>query len=262
MSLDDSATGNVFLDSLPENTRRHIQKRAATVALSVRDAVYHKGGSVDYAYFPIEGIISNVSTMKDGDSIEVGIVGREGMTGFPLLLTGATSASNLYAQISGTSLRISGAAMVEIIGDGLASRRPFDMYAEAILDSVSQYAACNRLHTIQQRFARWLVMAHDRVRGDDIPLTQEFLSLMLGVRRAGVTLAASTLQQAGLIKYTRGRIVVRDRERLQACACECYDTVEDRCKELVGFSIRKHRVALAKERTVRVEAGRSRPTSR
>lgn len=234
-------TGNALVDSLSEETRRAIHEAATPLTLRVRDTVYEKGGKVDYVYFPIDGFISNVLTMKTGDEIEVGIVGREGMAGFPLILTGASSANNLYTQIEGEALRVPKAAMTEIIGNQTTERSLFLRYAEATVNAVSQFAACNRLHAVQERFARWICMAHDRVLSDEIPLTQEFLALMLGVRRAGVSIAASTYQEAGLLQYSRGRIVVLDRPQLQARSCECYDAVEDRFTELMGFSIRKYR---------------------
>jgi CRP-like cAMP-binding protein len=239
--LETARSGNSFLDSLPGAMRQQVIDVASPVEMPVRAPVYEKGGPVDFAYFPVSGVISNVSTMSDGASIEVGIIGKEGMTGFPLVLTDAVSATHLYAQIGGTSLRVPKPAIVEIIRQSTESWGVFAAYGEAMISALSQYAACNRLHNIEERFARWLVMAHDRVRGDEIRLTQEFLSLMLGVRRAGVTLAASKFQEAGLIQYSRGTIVIRSRENLQGSACECYDTVEDRFAQLLGFSIRKYR---------------------
>ncbi len=224
---------------MPAATRARFEDAGERVRLEVRASVFAKGEVVRHVHFPIDGVVSNVFEMSDGAQVEVGIVGREGMTGFPLVLTGARASNSLYAQIAGTSLKVPGAAVIAVVDATAKTRRQFMHYVEAQFSALSQYSACNRLHSLEERFARWLLMAHDRLPADEIPLTQEFLSLMLGVRRAGVSVAASTFQRAGLISYTRGLIVVLDRVALQSASCECYDAVEERFEALLGYSIRK-----------------------
>lgn len=238
----DKVTGNLFLDHLPAIARERILTASQLVPLVVRVPLYVKGRVVHDVYFPTNGVISNVASMSDGSQVEVGLVGREGLSGVSLALAGATSNSDLYAQITGEAWKIPRTSLLEVVDEAAKYREHFLAYTEAQVSSLSQYSACNRLHTLEERFARWLLMAHDRMSADEVPLTHEFLSLMLGVRRAGVTLAASTFQQAGLIEYQRGRIVIRDRPNLQDTACECYDAVENRFEELMGWSIRKHRI--------------------
>jgi CRP-like cAMP-binding protein len=232
------ATGNLLIDNLAAPIRARVVAAATPIALKIRDSIYAAGQPVDFAYFPIDGFISNVVTMHDGEAVEVGVIGREGMAGINLTLFGATSATTLYTQIAGDALRVPRDEMLEIIA-GMEPPSLFAAYVEAQFGSLAQYAACNRLHTIDQRFARWLLMAHDRVAGDEIGLTQEFLALMLGVRRPGVTVAAAALQRAGLIANRRGRIVLSDRTGVEAAACECYRAVENRFGDLLGYSISK-----------------------
>jgi CRP-like cAMP-binding protein len=241
MVVRAQVAGNLFVGSLQPAIQAQILEASEQVVLAVRDPVNVRGEPVSHVYFPTGGIISNVLTMNDGSQIEVGIIGREGMAGAALALTGAAAANDLYAQVAGPSLRILRSAFVEIAGQSLAPKSPIVAYIEAQTSALSQYAACNRLHTLEQRFARWLVMVHDRIDGDDVSLTHEFLALMLGVRRAGVTAAASALQRVGVVSYSRGAISIRDRAGLQRVACECYDSVEDRFEMLMGYAIRKAR---------------------
>jgi CRP-like cAMP-binding protein len=235
----DHRFGNAFLDNLPYSVRDSIESIASLIHLDLHDVLYEKGAKIELAYFPVTALIANVITMGDGGSIEVRVVGREGMTGLPMLLTNSTSDGNYFAQLSGTAYSVPKGALVEMMGASVELPRLFALYAESIIGSLSQLVACNRLHHIEARFARLLIMAHDRVAGDTIDFTHEFLALMLGVQRPGVTYAAARFRSAGLIAYSRGRIVVRNRPALEAAACECYGVVEDRFEELLGFSIRK-----------------------
>ncbi len=234
-----TTTGNIFLDHLPLAAVNDIIRFSKPTKLVVRAPIYGLGQTVTDVFFPIDGVISNVCKMEDGSQIEVGLTGREGMTGVPLGFTSAPSTLDVYVQVTGHALRLSFADLVSVVTP--VAMGPFWAYAESLTGTLSQYAACNRLHTLDERFARWLVMAHDRISGDNIALTHEFLGLMLGVRRAGVSLAAKTFQNAGLIDYRHGQITIRDRASLQAVACECYDRVEDRFTTLMGYSIRKYR---------------------
>lgn len=233
--------GNRFVAALSPSARATIEAASERLQFEVHDVIFERGESVRHVLFPCDGAISSVTMMADGSQMEVGFIGREGIVGFPAVMTGATSTHRLYVQLRATALKVSRDAVVKAFGETANAQAPFFHYAEAELGRLSSSSVCNRLHTIDQRLAKWLLLAHDRVQGDEMPLTQEFLSIMLGVRRAGVTVAASLLQESGVIRYRRGRLMILDRAKLQAAACECYDAVEDRFEELMGYTIRKAR---------------------
>jgi CRP-like cAMP-binding protein len=192
-------------------------------------------------YFPINSIVSVVSEMSDGKTSEVGIIGREGTTGLPIAL-GQSSANHRHiVQVGDSALQLPAKDLRAAFQQQPELHAQLLRYAQATLASASQTGACNRLHPVNERCARWLLMAHDRVEGDLVLLTQDFLSQMLGVRRAGVTVAASTLQEAGLIEYSRGRITVRNRRKLESAACECYGVLERDWKGIMGYSPSKTR---------------------
>ena len=198
------------------------------------EPVTHENGEVPAAagepwrhvYFPETAIASVISRMEGGGAVEVRTIGNEGMVGVPVLLDASAEAVETVTQIPGTALRLPAEALARAADARPRLRRLLHRYTHAYLTQVSQSAACNRLHSIEQRCARWLLMTHDRVdRVDRFPLTQEFLAIMLGVRRAGVTVAAGALQDSGLIRYRRGSIQVLDRAGLEAAACPCYGIV-------------------------------------
>jgi CRP-like cAMP-binding protein len=173
--------------------------------------------------------------MANGSAIEVGTIGNEGVTGISVLLGAHASTNETFVQIPGTAHRVAADELVREIDARPALRHLLNLYAEAYLTQVAQTAACNRLHDIESRCARWLLMTHDRVgQAEQFPLKQEFLAIMLGVRRAGVSVAASALQDAGLIHYTRGSIRVLDRAGLEAVACECYGIVRQHFDRLLA----------------------------
>jgi CRP-like cAMP-binding protein len=181
--------------------------------------------TLTWVYFPLTSVASVISRMSSG-SAEVGTIGNEGLVGLDVLLQGQPSPNETVAQIPGRALRVSAAALADGTEQRPALRRMVSRYAHAYLTQVAQTASCNALHGIEQRCARWLLMTHDRVGGaDQFPLTQEYLAIMLGVRRAGVSEAAGALQDAGLIRYRRGGIQILDRAGLEAAVCECYGIV-------------------------------------
>jgi len=173
--------------------------------------------------------------MEDGDSAEVGLVGPEGVTGLAVLHGGDRDSFEIIVQVPGTALRMDAAAFREELDRIPALRTILLRYALAHFEQVARTAACNGRHQIDQRLARWLLMAHDRVEGDEFPMTHEFLSMMLGVRRAGVTTAAGALQKAGFIQYERGRIEITDRPGLESAACECYGIARRAYDHLLGL---------------------------
>jgi CRP-like cAMP-binding protein len=173
--------------------------------------------------------------MEDGDAAEVGLAGYEGMVGLPVLLGADHDDIEAMVQMPGTALRMDAQAFREELERIPAFRTLLLRYALVHHGQVVRTAACNGRHHIDQRLARWLLMAHDRASGDEFPMTHEFLSLMLGVRRAGITVAAGTLQKAGFIRYDRGRIEVTDRPGLESVACECYGIVRRAQDQLLGL---------------------------
>jgi CRP-like cAMP-binding protein len=184
--------------------------------------------------FPLYGVASQLATMDDGSRVEVGPIGREGTTGLPLFLGVATTPIDTVMQIPGESVRMSAQAFRAAVDRLPAFRRQLQRYTESTISSMGWWVACNRVHVIEQRLARWLLMCHDRVLGDEFYLTQEFLAQMMGVRRASVSEVASEFQEAGYIHYIRGVITIRDRQALEARTCQCYWVVTREWDRLLG----------------------------
>jgi CRP-like cAMP-binding protein len=220
-------TGNQLLDTLPDDAFSRVSPHLERIPLPVHFSLYKPGDAVIDVYFVTEGMVSIVATMGDGALVEVGIIGREGFAGLPALLSGNTGPHEVYMQIAGAGLRMKASAMLAEIERSVAFKGTLSRYAQFFLTQVSQTAACNARHPLELRLARWLLMARDRVDTDVVPLTHEFLSIMLGVQRPGVSIAASALRKAGLIEYSHGRITVVDRRGLEGASCECYRVVSD-----------------------------------
>lgn len=197
------------------------------VTLPLRTTIYEPGEPIGQVYFPIDGIISVVTVMRDGTQIEVVTVGREGLTGAQGLLDGGRASALTYVQIAGDYYRLAFERFAALCAQHALLRALIEKYLSGLLDVMAQSIACNRLHYVSQRCARWLLMTRDRVGRDEFRLTHEVLATMLGVRRAGVSIAAAALQQAGCISYARGRFTVVDRAGLERAACECYAAIEE-----------------------------------
>ena len=198
-------------------------ERGVLVPIALRQRIYDAEEPIHDVYFPLDCVLSIVAGMRDGSEIEVGTIGREGMSAFPLLMGASSTANVCYCQVRGRAIRIPADVFRELAADDHGFRQLLDRYLQAYVNMLGQLAACNRLHSINERCARWLLMTRDRVDSDQIPLTQEFLAMMLGTGRSGVAIAASTLQKAGFIQYTHGIITILDRPGLEEAACECYD---------------------------------------
>jgi CRP-like cAMP-binding protein len=216
---------NRILALLPQKEYARILPLMERVTLKPPDIVQEHGKPISHAYFPLECVMSLVVTMEDGSQVEAATVGNEGMIGVSLLMGGTESSVAAFAQIGGTALRISRDALRAEIAAGGAFPELMRRYTEAYLTQIAQSCACNRLHSVEQRLCRWILMTHDRVGLDKLPLTQEFIAMMLGVRRPTVSLVAAMLQKAGFIHYSRGIIDVQDRAGLEAGSCECYAVV-------------------------------------
>ena len=228
------APRNRLLAALPPEDLERLRPRLQPVELPIRQTLQAPGEPVAAVHFPETGWASMLATLEDGDAAEVGVIGCEGMVGLPVLLGADQDDLEVMVQCPGAALRMEAGAFREELGRTPAFRDLLLRYALVHHGQVARTAACNGRHHTEQRLARWLLMAHDRAEGDAFPMTHEFLSMMLGVRRAGVTVAAGVLHRAGFIRYDRGRMEVTDRPGLESASCECYGVVRRAYERLLG----------------------------
>lgn len=239
---------NVILSAVGPASEALVLRRGELVDLGLRQEIYESEQEIREVYFPLDSVLSIVAMMRDGTQIEVGTIGREGMSAFPLLMGATMTANFCYCQVRGGAIKIPADVFHELTATDRGFRQLLDRYLQAYVNMLGQLAACNRLHSIYERCARWLLMTRDRVDGDDIPLTQEFLAMMLGTGRSGVAIAASTFQQAGFIKYSHGIIRMLDRPGLENASCECYEVARQQFGGLLrDVSGIESRVAAIKE---------------
>ena len=231
---------NGLLAALPPEDLARLRPRLTPVELPFDQTLYPADGAVDAVLFPEGGMVSLLATLEGGEQVEVGIVGREGLIGLPLVFGDDRSLVEARVQLEGTALRMDAAALRDGMGESAALRRVLLRYVLALHAQVTLTAGCNARHAIEQRLARWLLTAHDRADGDEFPMTHEFMAMMLGVRRPGVSLAAGVLQKAGLIHYVRGRMTVTDRPGLEATSCECYHASRREFTRLLGTGAARH----------------------
>lgn len=216
---------NHLLNLLPEADRERLLLLMERVDTRHGDTLFQQHKPIVSVDFPLLGVLSVVIIMEDGGVAEVGTVGNEGMAGVPLVMGTDHSPAQAFYQVPGAAYRMPASAFRAEVEKAGVFADVMHRYAQAFLNQVSQSAACNRLHALEQRLCRWILMSHDRTGDDRIALTQEFLAQMLGVRRATVSVAAGMLQKAGLIRYNRGIINVLNRTRLEESSCECYHVV-------------------------------------
>ena len=214
--------GNRIIDYLPDAEFAAIRPALEAVSLELGDVIYAAGEKITKIYFPTGSVLSALTVMSNGAAVEIGTFGFEGLTGAQLLLSGDSAPSQIICQIAGNAQRMRADVFLELIGQAPMLRRLVYRYTEALFNFMGQSIACNRLHTLEERCARWLLLTHDRVHQDSFGLKQDFLALMLGVQRPSVSLAASTLQKAGFIRYSRGHVEISDRAGLESASCECY----------------------------------------
>jgi CRP-like cAMP-binding protein len=210
---------------------------AERIRLKHGTTVYELGEPFTHAYFPIDAVISVVAVMSDGQQIEAMTIGREGVCGAQALLDGAAFTTGAWCQVAGDVFRVPMATFQALCAEDEVTRGLIERYLSATVDAMAQSIACNRLHYVSERCARWLLMTYHRVGRPDFPLTHEVLATMLGVRRAGVSIAAAELARAGVIHYVRGKFTVLDPVGLEAAACECYGAINR------AFSARKLLIA-------------------
>lgn len=213
---------NRLLAALPEEELALLRPKLKLVDLELRHSLLLPEQRIEHVYFIESGWISVLASLDNGDMAEVGLIGSEGMVGWMLAFGNATTEFEAMVQSPGTAWRLAAADLREALEAGTALRGLLLRFALSQHVQVAWTAVCNGRHTIEQRLARWLLMAHDRAEGDTFSVTHEFLAMMLGVRRAGVTVAAGALQKAGMIRYGGGRMTIADRTALEASTCECY----------------------------------------
>jgi CRP-like cAMP-binding protein len=204
------------------------------VTLDIKETIAERGKPIRYIYFPCTAVMSVLALMLDGQAVEVGTIGNEGFFGIDVLINNDLANETSICQIKGKALRMSATNFKEAINGDTPLRRVTLRYLQAYMSLMSQSVACNRLHNVEARFARWVLMTHDRVLGDNFYLTQEFLASMLGVHRPTISLVAGAYQQAGMIRYNRGHMTILQREALEDVCCECYDIVNKTFERTLG----------------------------
>ena len=217
--------GSRFLATLPPHDFSLLAPHLRTVALERGTLLQDVGGEIERVYFPLSGMVSLVAVMRDGTTVETATVGRAGIIGASAGLGTRLAVSRAIMQLSGTAVWISAAKFHAVANQSQAIRDLIARYNDLLLAQVQQSVACNALHALEARLCRWLLQTHDCTDGEGMPLTQEFLGQMLGVRRTTVTLAAQLLQGAGLIRYHRGYIQILDQAALEDLSCECYAVI-------------------------------------
>ena len=225
---------NRLLALLPRKDYERLRPHLEPVSLKYRQSLYRAHKAIGFVYFIETGVGSLVNTMANGDAAEVGTIGNEGIVGLPLVLEDERAPMSVYIQVPGTGLRMKASLFKRELARSASLRTVMHHYTHAFFNQVAQSAACNQFHSLEQRCSRWLLMTHDRMGSDSCLLTQEFLAMMLGVQRTGVTAAASALQRAGLINYKRGNVMILDRRGLERRSCECYGISKVEFDRLLG----------------------------
>jgi CRP-like cAMP-binding protein len=233
-------TQNYLLSRLPRGDYRQLLPHLQYVAFNLGDIVYDFAEHQHHVYFPTSCVVSLLYTTEDGSTAEVGLTGNDGVIGVAALLGGETTTNRAVVQVAGGAFKINAILAREEFARGGFFQGLVLRYTQALMTQISQTAVCNRLHSMEKRLCRWLLLSHDRVRSEELLMTQEFISNMLGGRRESVTVAAARLQDAGLIYYARGHIRILDRKGLETSACECYRIVKSEVERLfVGLASRE-----------------------
>ena len=233
MSSPGARPPNKLLAALPPEIYERLHPHLQPVPLELGASVYEAGGKQPYVYFPTDAIVSLLYVMKDGASAEIAIVGNEGLVGIALFMGGETTPSRAVVQSAGQAVRLPSKRLKQEFEAGGPLQHLLLRYTQALITQMAQTAVCNRHHSIEQQLCRWLLLSIDRLPTNVLTMTQELIANMLGVRREGVTDAAGKLQEAGLIHYSRGRITVLDRARLEQRVCECYAVVKTEFERLL-----------------------------
>jgi CRP-like cAMP-binding protein len=228
---DGNHIHNDILLGLPQKEQELLFPKLEFVRLKTHHVLHEPGDTLKSAWFSNSGLVSILSVFPDGKCVEVGLIGKEGFVGLPLLVGFRTAPTRAIAQIEGSAFRVDGTVLLGILPQCPALERGLQQFAQVMAVQVTQIAACNRLHEVNERLARWLLMSADRIGSNSVPLTQEFLAQMLGTRRSSVTLAAGMLQKAGLITHSRGDVKIVNRQKLEEAACDCYLLMTEQVRE-------------------------------
>lgn len=224
---------NFLLSALPEEEQNRLSSHLELVTLTLGDVIYEPDTQMRHVYFPTNSIVSLLCVMENGSSAEIAVVGNEGIVGVSLFMGGETTPSRAVVQSAGHAYRLKGHLLKNEFYSARPMQRLLLRYTQALLTQMAQTAVCNRHHSLDQQFCRWLLLSLDRLPTNELIMTQELIANMLGVRREGVTEAAGNVQKAGLIEYHRGHITVLDRKGLEARSCECYAVVKKECDRLL-----------------------------
>jgi CRP-like cAMP-binding protein len=231
---------NLLLAALPAAERSRLEPYLELVELKLKQTLAEPEQTISYIYFPIDAVVSIVQTMSNGSSVETGIIGRDGFVGIQAWLRQKVSSVHSFVQVHGQALRMKRTTFMKEVVDGESPLNTrIANYVNAYLTLTAVTAACNRIHHIDERLCRWLKMTHNRASGDSFPMRQEFLAYMLGVHRPSISIAASTLKKAGLIRYERGMLTVLNSKGLEEGCCECYNLIESQFEKSLGTSIQK-----------------------
>jgi CRP-like cAMP-binding protein len=222
---DGRGVGNIILRGLPRAESARIFFSLEFVRLRLHQVLHEPAEVIKSGYFLNDGMSSVLTVQPDGESVEVGLIGKEGFVGLPVIFGFKTSALRIITQGDGTAYRIDVGILRSLLPECPALERQLQRYSMILGIQTTQLAACNRLHDVEERLARWLLMSRERIGGKTLPLTQEFLAQMLGTRRSTVSVAASLLQKAGMISYTRGNVTILNKSKLEAAACDCYEII-------------------------------------
>jgi CRP-like cAMP-binding protein len=228
---DGNIVSNKILLNLSRDEFDQVLSKLELVRLKLHQLIYEAGETIKSGYFVNDGLISVLAVQPDGKSVEIGLIGSEGFAGLPLLVGYSSSPTRLITQGDGTAYRCEAETLRQLARQVPRLEQELHRFGQRLAMQTAQIAACNRLHEVDERLARWILMSHDRILSDHLPLTQEFLGQMLGSRRASVTVAAGILQKAGLISYTRGAVKILDRKKLEEAACDCYGIVQRQLKD-------------------------------
>ena len=225
---------NHILSALPDEERDRLFPHLSFVSMPLGDVLYESGETLKHIYFPTDSIVSLLYVMKDGASAEIAVVGNEGAIGVALFMGGETTPSRAIVQSAGSAFRLEGKRLKAEFNRHGQMLHVLLRYTQSLITQMAQTAVCNRHHSVNQQLCRWLLLSLDRLRSNELKMTQELIANMLGVRREGVTAAAGELQKAGVIRYRRGKITVLDRAKLEQLSCECYSVVKKESDRLLN----------------------------
>jgi CRP-like cAMP-binding protein len=227
---DGNSVANRILLRFSRDESSHVLPRLEFVRLKLHQVLHEAGDTIKSGYFVNSGLMSILAVQPDGKTVEVGLIGSEGFAGLPLLVGYSSSPTRVMVQGDGTAYRCDVETLGQLMRQFPELERRLHRFAHQLAMQTTQIAACNRLHDVEERLARWILMSQDRILADTLPLTQEFMAQMLGTRRSSVTVAAGALQKKGLISYTRGSVTILNRQKLEEVACDCYGIVQQQLK--------------------------------